>query len=508
MPVKPGRGSGADRGARPDRAARPPARPEGRPEGRPQGSPDRPSRPEHSARPDRGAPPNRAARPEHAVRPDRPSRPNRANRGPTSDARPTFGGLSPQSAPRVPRQRRAFSTVGGAVDTGGDAEEARALGALWDVDPGLARALTHGFHAYAGRMHPSIARGAINRWSQPGDLVVDPFCGSGTVLVEAMGLGRLALGIDASPLGIAIAETRTTLLGEASRAELVAEAMRIAETVSDNARKRRKPEIPTWAKREFTRFFPHVALELFDLRAEVMALPKTPVGRALRMCFSSNLVKLMKEGPEAPRDGAEKRIARGIPSRLLSDRATELASSLAVLERRMPRGTPVPEVRLGDARDLSKINSGTVSFILSSPPYAGTYDYAAQHDVRFAWLELPRRSFERTQLGARALSGDEGFGADPATWRTSTLGWLGEMARILATGGAMVLVVGDGVVGDYAEDASATIAELANEVGLAPIARASQVRATHDRRLREIFAGQPRREHLLLLRKRSARSIK
>src|SRR6185369_13529167 len=106
--------------------------------------------------------------------------------------------------------------------------EARQLGAFLRIDPALARALTHGFHSYAGRMHPSIARGAIGAFSKAGDLVVDPFCGSGTVLVEAMAAGRRAVGVDASPLGIAIAQARTTTLGEAGRARLEAEAMRIS----------------------------------------------------------------------------------------------------------------------------------------------------------------------------------------------------------------------------------------------------------------------------------------
>lgn len=402
--------------------------------------------------------------------------------------------------PRIPRQRRAFSTVGGAVETAGDPEEAGALARLWDVDPGLARALTHGFHAYAGRLHPSIARGAITRWSRPGDTIVDPFCGSGTVLTEAMGLGRVGIGVDASPLGIAIAETRTTLLGEAKRAALVAEARRIAEAAGEDARKRRRPETPPWAGPEFERFFPHVAFELFALRALVMEVPRVPIGHALRMCFSSNLVKLMKVGPEAPRDGEAKRIARGVPSRLLADRAVELAAGLAALERRTPPGTPAPQLRVGDARDLRGIAKGTARLIVSSPPYAGTYDYASQHDVRFVWLELPRRSFESAQLGART-PGTGRLGADPATWRASQTQWMREMARILAIGGYALLIVGDGVVGNEPEDAPTAIAELAERAGLVPVARASQVRATHDRRLRDIFKGHPRKEHLLLLRR-------
>ena len=94
----------------------------------------------------------------------------------------------PETKKPVPRQRRAFSTLGGPVEVGGEAASARLLRKLLDVDPAAARALTHGFHSYAGRMHPSIARGAIADFSAPGDTVVDPFCGSGTVLVEANGL--------------------------------------------------------------------------------------------------------------------------------------------------------------------------------------------------------------------------------------------------------------------------------------------------------------------------------
>ena len=447
--------------------------------------------------PARSQEPARARRSAAPVVVERRARPT-LTEAPPPARRPPPVNLTP---PRIPRQRRAFSTVGGEVEAAGEPEAAQALTRLWNVDAGLARALTHGFHSYAGRLHPSIARGAITRFSRPGDTVVDPFCGSGTVLVESMGLGRKAIGVDASPLGIAIAEVRTTVLGEAGRAELVATAAQIAEEVGENARKRRRPETPAWAKPEFQRFFPHVAFELFALRELVMETPKTPVGRALRMCFSSNLVKLMKAGPEAPRDGEVKRIARGMPSRLLADRAVELAAGLAALEQRTPDGTPPPVIRLGDARHLGGergIADGAARLIVSSPPYAGTYDYATQHDVRFAWLELPRRTFENTQIGGR---GTHGLGADPVAWRASEAQWMREMARVLAPGGHAFLIVGDGVVGNQPEDAPTAIGDAAERVGLVPVARASQVRATHDRRLREIFQSEPRREHLLLMRR-------
>jgi SAM-dependent methyltransferase len=397
----------------------------------------------------------------------------------------------------VPRQRRAFSTLGGPVELGGEGPAARTLGGLLDVDAGLARALTHGFHSYAGRMHPTIARGGVAAFSARGDLVVDPFCGSGTVLVEAMAAGRRAVGVDASPLGVAIARARTTLLGGAGRARLEAEAAAIAAESGERARKRRRPELPAWSRDELRRFHAHVLFELLGLRELVLATPDDDVGHALRLCLSSLLVKFMKAGPEAPRDGESKRIARGIPSRMLADRAAELSRGLAALEARTPAGTEPPRVLLGDARKLDAVKNGEAALVLSSPPYAGTYDYAALHDVRFTWLDLPRGRFRDTQLGAR----EGAAGAFARAWRDAQKRWVGEIARVLRPGGHALLVVGDGIVDGRVEDAPDGVASAAAPLGLEPVARASQGRPIHDGRVRAVFGERPRREHLLLLRK-------
>jgi len=48
-------------------------------------------------------------------------------------------------------------------------------------------------------MLPAIARQAIAAYTEPGDLVLDPMCGIGTSLVEAMHLGRDAVGVEYEP---------------------------------------------------------------------------------------------------------------------------------------------------------------------------------------------------------------------------------------------------------------------------------------------------------------------
>jgi modification methylase len=53
--------------------------------------------------------------------------------------------------------------------------------------------------AHPGKMLPAIARQAIATYSNPGDLVLDPMCGIGTTLVEAVHLDRRALGVELEP---------------------------------------------------------------------------------------------------------------------------------------------------------------------------------------------------------------------------------------------------------------------------------------------------------------------
>jgi methylase of polypeptide subunit release factors len=420
----------------------------------------------------------------------------------------------------IARRKQAFSVFGGAVEQVGDAETAAALAELLAPDPGLARALTHGFHSYAGRMHPSTARAAIARFSQPGQDVLDPFCGSGTVLVEAMAAGRKAVGSDASPLAVIIARVRSTTLGSEGRRCLVEGARQIAEAAAERARKRLRPDIPKWARRESDRFFPHVALELYGLRALIGETKEDDVGRALRACLSSILVKFMRGSEEAE----ARRIGRGVPSRFFASRAEELAFGLEALERRTPAGTSVPQIRVADARDLSAwgarrlcrrraivggdgnpsrvpmsdgLAGDSFDLILSSPPYAGTYDYAEHHDVRFLWLGLPRENLDRVQVGAR----DDGLGSAAQRWHHDRRRWLSEMARVARRGAAIILQVGDGVVAGAPEDSARAVEDEARRVGLVPVARVSQTRPPHDYRLRQIFAGHQRREHIVMLRK-------
>ncbi|MFQ6099343.1 MAG: TRM11 family SAM-dependent methyltransferase, partial [Armatimonadota bacterium] len=58
---------------------------------------------------------------------------------------------------------------------------------------------------YRGNWSPYIPRNVILRYSEPGDLVLDAFVGSGTTAVEAKLLGRRCVGIDINPAAVELA---------------------------------------------------------------------------------------------------------------------------------------------------------------------------------------------------------------------------------------------------------------------------------------------------------------
>jgi modification methylase len=64
---------------------------------------------------------------------------------------------------------------------------------------------------HPGKMIPELARRAILAYSDPGDLVVDPMCGAGTTLVEAIHLERDALGVELEPRWAALAVANVAL---------------------------------------------------------------------------------------------------------------------------------------------------------------------------------------------------------------------------------------------------------------------------------------------------------
>jgi SAM-dependent methyltransferase len=402
-----------------------------------------------------------------------------------------------------PRQRRALSHVGGDVSLEGDRRVAERLAAAVDVPTSaeaeeLSRAHVHGFHSYPARMHPVSARRLVETFSRPGELVLDPFCGSGTVLVEARLAGRAAIGVDANPLAVRLARRKITPTTEAQRDAFV-EAAREVAAFADARRVARAGPTHRYGQEDVDLFAPHVLLEMDGLRAGIDRITDGEVRAALELVLSAILTKVSQRAADSADHEVVKRIAAGYPARLLVKKTQELAARLAEVAPVL--GTPGLTGRAieGDARRLDGVRDGSVGLVVTSPPYPGNYDYLSHHADRLRWLRLPADRFDRSELGARRHLDPMGADDGVARWADEIGEVLRALRRVLLPDGAAVLLLADSVVAGAPVYAVDLIADVAPSAGLALRAVASQARPHFHGPTARAFARRPRAEHAILL---------
>jgi SAM-dependent methyltransferase len=411
-------------------------------------------------------------------------------------------------------ERRSLTHVGGEVETQGDVGLADVLAdALTvtsstdtsDPDPTTgrargeaeARAHVHGFHTYPARLHPTTARRLVTGLGQPGDTVLDPFCGSGTVAVEARLAGRRALGSDVNPLAVALARRKVEPASAEHRGALVACAEQVAEVArarrtarSGPSRRYPPPDVET--------FDPHVLLELDGLRVGLEALPPGRVRDDLYLVLSSILVKLSRKAADTIDGGRPTRIAAGFPTRHFLARTNEFVGQLAAIEPDLARG-PSARIEHEDARLLRYVRDASVDLVVTSPPYAGVYDYLEHHRLRLRWLGLRADEFATHELGAKRQLAPLAPRAALHAFENQMEAMLAATSRVLRPGGLAAFVVADSAFGDLAVRIDELLAAVAPSHGLTPRAVASQARPHFHARTARAFARDPRREHVVVL---------
>ncbi len=351
-------------------------------------------------------------------------------------------------------------------------------------------------------MHPETASRLVETFSAPGSLILDPFCGSGTVLVEAMLLGRNGFGTDINPLAVDLARLKTRPLGGALRESFLEEAAGIAETATDR-RTKRAGATKRYLPADTELFDPHVLLELDSLQMGISVVKNRAIERALAFCLSAILVKVSRKQGDTSEHMVPRRIAAGYTTRLFSKKCVELAGRMDAFAHKLPEPPPKSRVEVDDASILNKIGDESVDAVITSPPYVGTYDYIAHHAMRLRWLGYSSTGFLKAEIGARRRYSELSYEAAIDLWSEELERFLWAAARAMRPRAPMVLLIGDSAHGRHALRADEIILDLTKRVPFLPIARASQDRPHFHRPTASAFERQPRREHALLLERRA-----
>jgi len=378
--------------------------------------------------------------------------------------------------------KKPLTHIRGRESQQGDAAEASRL-AKWfrltETDASFVTQGIHGVHPYPGRLHPLWARRILTHLAReiPDCSVLDSFCGSGTVLVEARQQNIYARGSDINPIAIRLARLRN--IPHPDPAAIRAEAQRCAE----GCLTRRKTPFSILASQDKEAFPPHVLAGLISLRDEIEKCDDRRVREVLLFSLSPLLDKLAakpkKAAPRVPRTAVRdfflERVDRWIHS----------------FEAMKEYGWA--EAEHADARWLPW-KPGSASAVITSPPYPGVYDYLEAQRRRMLWLgdDSPTRPIRKKEIGRRG---------GPGLWVEDMGRSLGQLCRSTKPGSPFYLVLADGVQGKQVIRADEAIRRMCTRLPLTFVAAASQARPHYHQNTEWAFRGRARHEHLILLRR-------
>lgn len=302
----------------------------------------------------------------------------------------------------------------------------------------------HGVHPYPAKFPPQVPRRVIEELTEPGDLVVDPFGGSGTTALEAVRLGRHALTIDANPVGVRLTRVKVGAVNERDVAlleELVESVRRGLRDPCEHADDLCPvldvaPTIPNrskWFAPESVHELSHLRVHVGVLDGAVRDVAELALGQtAARVSFQESETRYVSRARALKRGEALERFL------------AELARMIDTVPRRDGANDAPFQAIEGDARDGRnwRTPAGSAALVVTSPPYPNAYDYHLYHRFRMLWTGAVPTDLRRVEIGSHLRQQTV---ADPVQDYESDMSAVVTNAwAALRAGGWLVLVVGDG----------------------------------------------------------------
>ena len=322
--------------------------------------------------------------------------------------------------------------------------------------------ITHGYHRYPAKFIPQIVSRLAEQYTKKGDLIVDPFGGCGTTLIESKVLSRRSVGVDINPVAVLITQAKTTSL----EPTIVEEQFLILKEKINDFKENTKSKAPKHERIDYW-FKPIEKEKLAFLFGEISKIKDKDV-KNFFYCGFSNILKncsvWMQKSNKPIRDKEKKPadpfviFARQMKAMMRgNDSFTNILRDKECLE------TPCT-VHKSDARKIP-LEDNSVNLVVTSPPYVTSYEYADLHQLTTLWFEYTeslsdfRKQFIGTayhskkeiylnskiaeSISNELLEKDKKIANEVATYFSEMAQVFEEMKRILKPGGIISIVIGN-----------------------------------------------------------------
>lgn len=327
--------------------------------------------------------------------------------------------------------------------------------------------LTHDLHPYPSKFIPQIPGHCIAQLSLPGELVLDPFGGSGTTALEAVRLGRRALSMDANAVGTLIGRVKTCNMDRVAAKEL--HAIRSAITArlvnlpdaellcTENAG--HIPDIPNIDK-----WFPITSRgELGLIRSRLDKMESQKARDIALLALSRIVLAVSFQDSETRYTSKPHNIPQGETLKRFLVAIDTIVRNVLKTQAVLRYG--VCDFVTSDTRELARgvCKPDSVDLIVTSPPYGNANDYHLYHRFRLLWLGYDPRELGKIEIGSHLRHQKESSGFD--TYLAEMKQCLSGMHQVLRPGRYAVLVVGDAIYNKVLYSAAAELSKTADEIG-------------------------------------------
>lgn len=296
-------------------------------------------------------------------------------------------------------------------------------------------------HPYPARFIPELPALAL-QVLRPSGPVLDPFCGSGTTLVEALRSGRPGIGVDINPIACVMSRVKTTpwrpldsLLLEKHVQSLVGHAARgdaavLAELSIDI------PRVDHWFKGWAQKLLAGAVGYIREID------PSDPWRDRLALAVSASTVRISRQDSDTRYAAVPKSLEREDALQIVEESLRRIGAWCST--NCIAAEQSIAEVVHGDARKIP-LGDGVAAAAIFSPPYPNAYEYWLYHKYRMYWLGFDPIQVRCSEIGARPYySGSGTLTADDFQREMSQV--FSEVHRLLLPRAAAIVVVGDSII--------------------------------------------------------------
>lgn len=345
-------------------------------------------------------------------------------------------------------------------------------------------------HPYPARFIPDIPRALISVLGcEENCVVLDPFCGSGTTLIEAQRAGYEAVGVDLNPIACLISRVKTNRLPQ--------EFLTISNQVYENSKNIYDGcvEIPVIPNLDHW-FKPDIQKALSSLLQQIELQTDELIKEALKLALSSIIVRVSNQESDTRYAAIDNNY-----------RASDVFDAFWSACKKINESKSNQNIRRNSVniinRDILKVSEKDVGkkvgLVITSPPYPNAYEYWLYHKYRMWWLGFDPIEVRTYEIGARPhYQKKNGQTAEDFRRQMSCVFDL--LQEVLVIGGHICFVVGRSVIKGQMVDNAKLICEVAKEHKLVTVANIEREIASTKKSF-NLKYGKIKTENILIFRK-------